>query len=117
MKKITLTCPFTGCEFTALQDSDGNLYYQHAITGKTLKLNYNYVTGCYSMSAIFFKHVETVTFSEAAEILGVTRQRANAIALNNVIRPVLVAGKQCFMKDDVLAYAKTRKVGAPKKEV
>ena len=33
MKEITLTCPFTGCSFKALEDADDNVYFTHPLTG------------------------------------------------------------------------------------
>ncbi len=117
MKEITLTCPFTGVDFTALTDMLGNLYYVHPLTGENLKINYNSSIDRYNITPKLFKHIETVTISQAAEILDVSRQRASAIAATNVIRPVLVNGQQVFLLDDVLTYKNERKTGAPKKEV
>lgn len=116
MKEITITCPFTGVDFKALEDLCGNLYFKHPITGQDLKINYNSSIKRYNVPKNLFKHIETVSMSEAAEILEVSRQRASAIAATNVIKPVLVNGQQCFIKSDVLKYKQERKPGAPKKE-
>ena len=116
MQKITLTCPFTGCEFTALQDAEGNMYIKHQLTGEDLKINYNCSIKKFNVPKSFFKHIETVSLSQAAEILEVSRQRISAIAANNAIRPVIVNDQQRFILSDVLEYKRTRKVGAPKKE-
>ena len=116
MKEIILTCPFTGCEFKAVKDMDNNIYFTHPLTGKPLKMTYNYTIKRYNLPKSCFDHVEVVTFAQAAEILGVSRQRVSAIAAKNVIRPVLLNGQQCFTLDDVLEYKEIRKVGAPRKE-
>ena len=116
MKEITLTCPFTGVEIIATADVLGNVYFTHPLTGEQLKMNYNSSVKRYNIPKEWFKHVETVTIGEAAEILEVSRQRASAIAATNVIKPVLVNGQQCFIKSDVLKYKQERKPGAPKKE-
>lgn len=117
MKEIKLTCPFTGAEIIATADVLGNVYFTHPLTGEQLKMNYNSSIKKYNIPKEWFKHIETLTIGEAAEILGVSRQRASAIAATNVIRPVLVNGQQCFLKKDVLKYKLNRKYGAPKKEV
>lgn len=117
MKEITLTCPFTGCEFTALEDLDKNIYFKHPLTGEDLRINYNRSIKKYNMPRKFFKHVETVDLAQAAEILDVTKQRISTIAMNNVIKPKNVNGKTVFLLSDVLEYKKNRKVGAPKKIV
>ncbi len=116
MKKITLTCPFTGVEFDCLEDADGNIIARHALTGKEISMNYNYSIKRYNIKREFFAHVETVTFSQACEILDVSRQRISKIAATGVIQPHTVNGVQVFTLTDVLDYKKTRKVGAPAKE-
>lgn len=116
MKEITMTCPFTGVTFNALADALGNVYFVHPLTGEQLKMNYNCSIKKYNVQKEWFEPIETVRIKEAAEILGVSRQRASAIAATNVIRPVLVDGQQRFLKSDVLKYRLNRKYGAPKKE-
>lgn len=116
MKEIILTCPFTGCEFKALEDSDKNIYFNHPLTGEALRMNYNYTIKRYNLPKSYFDRMEVVTFAQAAEILGVSRQRISTIASTNVIRPVMLNGQQCFILSDVLDYKETRKVGAPRKE-
>ena len=41
MKKITLTCPFTGVEFDALENADGSLIVQHPLTGEHMRVGFN----------------------------------------------------------------------------
>lgn len=116
MKKITLTCPFTGVEFDCLEDADGNVIARHALTGEEICMNYNYSIKRYNVKREHFAHVETVTFSQASEILDVSRQRISRIAATGVIQPHTVNGVQVFTMADVLNYKHTRKVGAPVKE-
>ena len=116
MREILLTCPFTGCTFNALQDADENLYFVHPLTGETLRMNYNASIKKYNLDKALLKRVQTVTLSQAAEILEVSRQRASAIAQSGVIAPKRVNGQIVFVLDDVLKYKESRKVGAPPKE-
>lgn len=116
MKEEILTCPFTGCEFTALKDIDGHMYINHPITGNVYKAEYDMLRGCYRVPANLFEHVDCVSLGQAAEILNVTRQRMSAIAANNTIPAKTVNGQTMFIREDVLKYKETRKPGAPKKE-
>lgn len=113
MKKVKLTCPFTGGEFEALETADGNLIVKHALTGQDVKINWNCSNSRYYMQKGPFKHIETVTPSEAAEILGVSKQRISQIIQNQTIPVHMVCGSPVFLKSDVVSYSQTRKVGAP----
>lgn len=115
MREIILTCPFTGCEFSALIDADDNLYVNHPLTGEVNRINYNCSIKKYNISKQLFKHYSTVSLSEAAEILNVSRQRISAIALDGVIKPRTINGQTVFLLDEVLEYKENRKVGAPPK--
>lgn len=116
MKEILITDPFTGCEIKAVCQSGGNILFKHPITGEDVTAIYDFYTDRYCIPKKHFRHIETLTFSEAAEILEVSRQRVSTIAATNVIKPVLIDGQQRFVKDDVLKYKHERKTGAPKKE-
>ena len=116
MKETTLTCPFTGIAFTALKDTDGNLYFKHPITGETLKMNFNNSIKKYNLPKEYLKPIKTVTLLKAAEMRGVSRQRASAIATSNTIKPIIVNGQTVFLEADVIEYSESRKVGAPKRK-
>lgn len=116
MREITLTCPFTGVEFKALEYADGKIVLHHAITGEEIHMNWNCSCKRYNIPKNAFKHIETVTMSEAADILEVSRQRISKIAKEGTIKPHDVNGTTVFELADVLEYKKTRKVGAPFKE-
>ena len=115
MRKITLTCPFTGLPFEALEFSDGKISFKHALTGEEIHMNWNPTIERYNIRKNAFSLIETVTFSEAAEILDVTPQRITQIARDNVIRAYNISGKHVFLKHDILEYRDNRKVGAPRK--
>lgn len=117
MKEKKFTCPFTGAEFTALECADGKVIARHALTGEEIHMNWNSTISRYNIAKQAFKHIETVSFKQAAEILDVTRQRISAIAANGTIRTHTVNGAQVMLLADVLEYKRTRKAGAPFKEV
>ena len=116
MKEVTLTCPFTGLDFTALQDADGNLHVKHALTGQMLKVNWNKSVKRYNMVKDSFKRIETVNVSEAMEILEVSKQRMSQIMLNGMIPVFTINGKARMILADVLEYRDNRKIGRPKKD-
>jgi len=113
MKKVMLTCPFTGVDFEALETADGNLIVKHALTGEDVRVNWNGSNNRYYMQKNPFKHIETVTPAEAAEMLEVSKQRISQIVQKQTIPVHMVNGTPVFLKSDVVAYAQTRKVGAP----
>lgn len=117
MKEITLTCPFTGLEFNALEYADGKIVTRHAITGDEVHMNWNSSCNRYYIGKEAFKHIETVSMMQAAEILDVSRQRISKIAADGIIQPHDINNNTVFALTDVLEYKRVRKVGAPFKEV
>ena len=113
MKEITLTCPFTGLEFTALESLDGRLVVKHPLTGEDMAIKWNCSIKKYNVPKTYFKHIETCTPEKAAEILEVSRQRIAQIIKAQIIPVHYVAGKALFLMDDVLSYKETRKPGRP----
>ena len=116
MHKISLTCPFTGCKFDATIDKDKTLYIKHPITDEMHIVKYDAFMESYEVPARLFDFIETVSMSEAAEILGVTRQRMSAIAANDTIPAKTANGQTVFKLLNVLKYKETRKTGAPRKD-
>lgn len=116
MKKILLTCPFTGLEFEALQTAAGDLIVKHALTGEDVRVNWNPSNNRYYMRKSPFNYIETISTSEAAEILNVSKQRISQIVANQTIPVHIINGVTVFVKSDVVEYAQTRKVGAPFKK-
>ena len=117
MQKVTLTCPFTGATFEALEYADGKISFRHALTGEELHMNWNATINRYNIAKNAFKHIAIATFQDAAKILDVSRQRITQLAKDGVIEVHDVCGKSVFLLDDVLKYKETRKVGAPRKAV
>lgn len=116
MKEIKMTCPFTGVEFTALEYADGKIVVKHPLTNELLQVNWNCSIKKYNVPKSFFKHIETITPNETAELLNVSRQRVAQIIKDNVIEAHDVNGSKVFVKDDVIRYRDTRKAGRPWKK-
>lgn len=113
MNKVMLTCPFTGCEFEANIDAFNNICMLHPLTGKLLY--FHCTSNGYVIPQEYFEHLKTVSLSEAAKILNVSRQRVSAIASKNVIPSKTVNKQTVFLLNDVLNYKHNRKPGAPRK--
>ena len=111
MKEVILTCPFTGLDFTALETADGKLIVKHALTGEDIHVNWNCSIARYNIPKNAFKHVETCTPAQAAEILEVSRQRIDQIIKGNIIPVHMVNGSPVFLLQDVYQYRDTRKAG------
>ena len=115
MKEIKLTCPFTGVEFTALGDINGNIYVKHALTGEDIKLNWNCSIQRYNLPKNAFKYYETITPVQAAKMLEVSKQRISQIVQEQIIPVHIINGSPVFLFDDVEKYSQNRTVGRPKK--
>lgn len=117
MREKIFTCPFTGCKFSATIDKDKNMIFKNPLTGTIEFIHYDPFMGTYEVPRALFHFTETLTLSEAANVLDVSRQRMTQIAQNEVIPPKTVNGQTVFLTSDVLQYDKTRKPGAPRKDV
>lgn len=115
MKEKILTCPFTGIEFSALEQADGKLVFVHPLTGEQLQMNWNCTINRYNVPKEYFRRIETVNREQAQEILGVSRQRITQIITNETIPVHMINGSPMFLASDVYEYRDKRKVGAPKK--
>lgn len=116
MEKITITCPFTGVPFTALKTTDGSLLAQNPITKETMRIGYNKPSKRYLLNECYFRSNETVSCTEAAQILGVSRARISAIIRDDVIPSFIVNKKTVFKREDIIRYSESRTVGRPPKE-
>lgn len=113
MNKIILTCPFTGIEFDAGQFNDGKLICVNPLTNQVFEFDYDVRKRTFTINAELFNRVRTCTQAQAMEILGITRQRVNAIVKNQTIPVHRVNDKDVFLLSDVLEYKQARKVGKP----
>ena len=117
MIKRNFICPFTGSRFEALQDCWGNLVVTNPVIGKNMHVNLDQKGEFYLVPVRYLTDEETMTSSEAAEYLGVSRQRVSNLATYGIVSSFSVDDKPMFLKRDIIEYAETRTVGRPKKEV
>ena len=117
MRKIKMTCPFTGLEFDAIETADRNVTAINPISGEQINMTYNNQCKRYMIPAEFFKQIELVDIAKASEILDVSRQRISKIASDRVVKSFSINGKTMFIMSDIVKYKETRKVGAPFKEI
>lgn len=115
MRRILLTCPFTGVTFEALQTADNNIIARNPITGEEVRMNYNCSCDRYYIYPEAFKMVETLTLSEAADMLDISVQRVSKMVNDGLIKTFEIDGKKKTTLESVLNYKETRKVGAPKR--
>ena len=113
MRKIECTCPFTGVDFEAMEYDDGSMLITHPITSEQVKIHKSLAFGGFVVPFHMFAKQDTVTMTQAAEMLDVSRQRISQIVKNDVIPYKTVDGSVVFIRDDVLEYKQNRKVGAP----
>lgn len=59
---------------------------------------------------------QLINTTQARIILGVSKQRVNRIVLTERVKPVKIANRVFFEKNDIEEYAKTRRAGAPRKK-
>ena len=120
MEKKLLTCPLTGVEFELMSLENQLVPLSKAVTHHPL-LHYPldiYINERWEVCIPYkyFEHIKTVTPTEAAEILGVSRQRIAQIISDNVIDSHIVNGSPVLLLDDVMEYKENRQPGRPRKE-
>lgn len=86
------TEPFSGTEFDALEFDDGSLLFDTAFIGESCSVAYNKELDAYMLPASVFRHRATVSLSEAAEILGVSRMRISKLCSKNQLKHTKVNG-------------------------
>ena len=112
MEKVFLTCPFTGIEFQGFKHN-GKLHFSHPLLHEMCSANIKDNRICIPES--LFTHIETITPSDAMDILDVSRQRISQLVNDDVIPSHMVNGQPVFLKADVLEYRDSRKAGRPRK--
>lgn len=114
MQQVKFTDPFTGLKFNAVITNRNEVECSNPITKEVycFKIHGNAIT----VPLELFGYVDTVTIKEAAEILGVSIQRASKIARDDVVPSFRLGNQTYFLKRDILKYKEFRKVGAPIKE-
>lgn len=113
MKELKLTSPFTGQQFNAI-DFDDSIIIINPLTGDSY--SFKKLGNAITIPLELFNYKETVSFSEAARILEVSRPRITEIAQKDIIPFYRLGNKKVFLKSDVLKYKELRKLGRPNKE-
>lgn len=112
MEKIMLTCPFTGVEFEAMKDQLGNVFTRHAITGESIRLAYIPSTRMYSAPTEAFRHVKTITPSDAAELIGISKSRVSTLCQSGRLKSVTIGNSVFISEDSAIEYRDSeRKAG------
>lgn len=115
MKRIMLTCPFTGIPFEATKFEDGTILAYHPLTGKEMRMQP--LHGEYGIPDNAWKFIRTYTLSECASKLNVTVQRvSNLVAIGTLPARTLPNGDKVVIEDDLKSYMRNRKNGRPRKE-
>ena len=118
MREITLTCPFTGLEFNALELDNGDIQCTNPLTDNTFVVGSNQYDEYRFVYLPFseFEHKPIVKAYDAKEILDVSKQRIAQIINSETIPVKRINKEPYFLKADVLEYRENRQVGAPRKE-
>lgn len=91
MNLRTYSEPITGLDFQGLTDDWGNINVETAFDG-VAKLVYNEQDGTYTIPAYLLQHRPTLTLSECAAFLGVSKVRVSRMCSNGRLRSVKIRG-------------------------
>ena len=109
MKKIMITCPFTGLEFEAMQYADGRLVTTNKITGEDMHITYNPSIDRYMIEKREFRHTPLVTLNECVEFLGISKPMVTRLAKNGGLKAVRPGATVYITRDSMLEYDCKRK--------
>lgn len=91
MNVKTYSEPITGLDFQGLTDDQGNINVETAFLG-VCTIAYNEASGTYTLPAYLLQHRPTLTLSECAAYLGVSKVRVSRMCSNGRIRSVKIRG-------------------------
>lgn len=117
MKRITLTCPFTGVTFEATETADGDIIAYNPLSGEEVVMKFNTGIRHYYMRPGLWREIETHTLKDAAELLNVSVQRVSAMVKNGTIPAhVLPNGDKVILQTDIDLYNENKTYGRPRKD-
>ena len=87
----TYSEPITGLDFQGLTDDQGNIHAETAFMG-VCTITYDEASGTYTMPAYLLQHRPTLTLSECAAFLGVSKVRVSRMCSNGRLRSVKIRG-------------------------
>lgn len=87
----TYSEPITGLDFQGLADDQGNIHVETAFNG-VCTITYDEASGTYTIPAYLLQHRPTLTLSECAAYLGVSKVRVSRMCSNGRLRSVKIRG-------------------------
>ena len=91
MNRIVITDPFTGLEVHAAHMQDDSLIISTPFNG-TITLPYDQVSDTYKIPASMFRHRNTMTLSETAKYLGVSRMYVSRMCSDGTLEAAKING-------------------------
>ena len=91
MNLKTYSEPITGLDFQGLTDDRGNIHVETAFNG-VCTIAYNEASGTYTIPAYLLQHRPTLTLTECAAYLGVSKVRVSRMCSNGRLRAVKIRG-------------------------
>ena len=104
MKKIRITCPFTGLPFDAVKYEDGRIVATNKITGDDIMITYNAASDRYMIRPDAFASEPTMTMTDAAKTLGVSKARISVLAKQGRLRAFRPGAQMYITRESVLDY-------------
>ena len=83
--------PITGLGFQVLTDDQGNIHVETAFNG-VCTIAYDEASGTYTLPAHLLQHRPTLTLTECAVFLGVSKVRVSRMCSNGRLRSVKIRG-------------------------
>lgn len=87
----TYSDPITGLDFQGLTDDWGNIHAETAFNG-VCTIIYDEASGTYTLPAHLLQHRPTLTLTECAAFLGVSKVRVSRMCSNGRLRSVKIRG-------------------------
>lgn len=117
MKKIILTDPFTGIDFDAWIFDDDSIIAIHPLTGETIRATYDQDKKRFMLPVEAFDHIETISMKDAADYMNVSVQVvSNACKTGKLPVKHLPSGSKMIVKQDLIHYNETKRIGRPRKD-
>lgn len=113
MKSITVTSPMTGLPVEAYKDVD-SLSFVNPISGMVITMDYDIEKDCYMLPRVFTIYQPLMTVEQAADYIGVSRQRVCKLIKDDRIKAVKHGLTYRPIESSVREYAESeRKAGRP----
>jgi excisionase family DNA binding protein len=87
----TYSEPITGLDFQGLTDDQGNINVETAFNG-VCRIMYDEASGTYTLPAYLLQHRPTLTLTECAAFLGVSKVRVSRMCSNGRLKAVKMRG-------------------------